>query len=99
MKKAKENELGRKLTDNEAKTLYNEATVIEVTKDTHKAGRTHSGKNTSAQIEKDAQNLCEAQRCDLDVLRKNLENKGFDRKSVDEAIKNVIERNKDRGIN
>ncbi|WP_347452870.1 hypothetical protein ABEF90_09290 [Acinetobacter thermotolerans] len=41
---------------------------------------THSGKNTSAQIEKDEQDLCEAQKCDLDVLRRNLENKGFDRK-------------------
>ncbi|WP_406626440.1 hemagglutinin repeat-containing protein [Acinetobacter soli] len=98
LKKAKENELGRDLTPSEIKTLYNEATVIEVSKDTHKAGRTHSGKNTPSQIEKDAENLCEAQRCDLDVLRKNLENKGFDRKSVDEAIQNVIDRNKDRGI-
>lgn len=64
----------------------------------HRAGRTHSGKNTSAQIEKDAQDLCEAQKCDLDVLRRNLENKGFDRKSVDDAIQNVIDRNKGRGI-
>lgn len=71
-----------------------------LSKDTHKAGRTHSGKKTPSQIEKDAdaENLCEAQRCDLDVLRKNLENMGFDRKSVDEAIQNVIDRNKDRGI-
>ena len=98
LKKAKENELGRDLTPSEIKTLYNDATVIEVSKDTHKAGRTHSGKNTPSQIEKDAENLCEAQRCDLDVLRKSLENKGFDRKSVDEAIQNVIDRNKDRGI-
>ena len=45
--------------------------IIEIYLDTHKAGKTHSGKNTSVQIEKDAQNLCEAQRCDLDVLRKN----------------------------
>ena len=98
LKKAKENELGRDLTQSEIKTLYNDATVIEVSKDTHKAGRTHSGKNTPSQIEKDAENLCEAQRCDLDVLRKNLENKGFDRKNVDEAIQNVIDRNKDKGI-
>lgn len=98
MKKAKENELGRDLTPSEIKTLYNNATVIEVSKDTHRAGRTHSGKNTSAQIEKDSQNLCEAQKCDLEVLRRNLENKGFDRKSIDDAIQNVIDRNKDKGI-
>lgn len=98
LKKAKENELGRDLTPSEIKKLYNDATVIEVSKDTHRAGRTHSGKNTSAQIEKDAQDLCEAQKCDLDVLRRNLENKGFDRKSVDNAIQNVIDRNKGRGI-
>ncbi len=98
LKKAKENELGRDLTPSEIKKLYNDATVIEVSKDTHRAGRTHSGKNTSAQIEKDAQDLCEAQKCDLDVLRRNLENKGFDRKSVDDAIQNVIDRNKGRGI-
>lgn len=98
LKKAKENELGRDLTPSEIKKLYNDATVIEVSKDIHRAGRTHSGKNTSAQIEKDAQDLCEAQKCDLDVLRRNLENKGFDRKSVDDAIQNVIDRNKGRGI-
>lgn len=44
------------------------------------------------------QDLCEAQKCDLDVLRRNLENKGFDRKNVDDAIQNVIDRNKGRGI-
>lgn len=98
LKKAKENELGRDLTPSEIKTLYNEATTIEVTKDVHKAGRTYAGKNTSEQIAKDAQNLCEAQKCDLDVLRRNLENKGYDRKSVDDAIQNVIDRNKDKGI-
>ncbi len=98
LKKAKENELGRKLTDNEAKTLYNEATVIEVTKDTHKAGRTHSGKNTTEQIAKDAQNLCEAQRCDIDVLRQNLLDRGHSKKAVDDAILKLTERNKDKGI-
>ncbi len=98
LKKAKENELGRKLTDKEAKTLYNEATTIEVSRDTHKAGRTHSGKNTPEQIAKDASNLCEAQRCDIDVLRQNLLERGHSKKAVDDAIIKLTERNKDKGI-
>ncbi|MCH2001571.1 hemagglutinin repeat-containing protein, partial [Acinetobacter seifertii] len=98
LKKAKENELGRKLTDNEAKALYNDATTIEISRETHKAGRTYGGKNTSEQIVKDASNLCEAQRCDIDVLRQNLLERGHSQKAVDEAIIKLKERNKDKGI-
>ncbi|MFC6053158.1 hypothetical protein A6M14_12355 [Acinetobacter sp. Ac_877] len=99
LKKAEEIRLGRKLTDKEAKDLYNDATVIEISKDTHKAGRTHSGKNTSEQIATDASDLCKAQSCDIDVLRKNLMERGHSEKAIDEAFLKIIERNKHRGIN
>lgn len=98
MKKAKENELGRKLTNNEAKALDNDATTIEISRDSHKAGRTYGGKNTPEQIAKDASNLCEAQRCDIDLLRQNLLERGHSKKAVDDAILKLTERNKDKGI-
>jgi len=59
---------------------------------------TCSGKNTSEQIVKDVSNLCEAQRCDIDVLRQNLLERGHSQKAVDDAIIKIKERNKDKGI-
>ncbi|WP_155860155.1 hypothetical protein [Acinetobacter sp. Leaf130] len=56
------------------------------------------GKNTSVQIEKDAQNLCKPQLCDIDVLRQNLLERGHGKKAVDDAIIKLTERNKDKGI-
>ncbi|MBR7734498.1 hypothetical protein [Acinetobacter nosocomialis] len=56
------------------------------------------GKNTPEQIVKGASNLCEAQRCDIDVLRQNLLERGYSQKAVNEAIIKLKERNKDKGI-
>ena len=98
LKKEKENKLGRKLSPIEEKTLRDEATAIAVPKDTHINSRTYGGKNTKAQIVNDASNLCYAQECDINHMRKSLIDKGYDSLAVEEAINEIIIRNKNRGI-
>lgn len=98
LKLQKEQELGRKLTPREEIKLKNEATAIEIHKDVHKESRTYKGKNTRSQIEMDANDLCNAQFCDLQILKENLLKRNYDERLVDEAINKVIERNKQMGI-
>ncbi|HAK1939254.1 TPA: hypothetical protein H1Q11_005349, partial [Salmonella enterica] len=98
LKKAKENELGRPLTDAETKSLYQNATTVEVPKDVHAAGPTYKGKNTAAQVQQDAKNLCGAVCRDTNALRVNMVAQGYDPKLVDEAISKIIERNRQTGV-
>ncbi|MCW6569758.1 hemagglutinin repeat-containing protein [Yersinia ruckeri] len=98
LKKAKENELGRPLTDAETKNLYQNATTVEVPKDVHAAGPTYKGKNTAAQVQQDAANLCGAECRDTNALRVNMVAQGYDPKLVDEAISKIIERNRQTGV-
>ncbi|MEB7741291.1 contact-dependent inhibition effector tRNA nuclease [Escherichia coli] len=98
IRQAKENELGRKLTPAEEKKLYNNATAIEVPKDVHQAGPTYGGKNTSSQVKQDAINLCGAECRDTDALRKNMLERGYDPKLVDDAIRQLKERNSQIGV-
>ncbi|SHG87673.1 filamentous hemagglutinin [Pantoea sesami] len=98
IRQAKENELGRKLTPAEEKNLYNNATAIEVPKDVHQAGPTYGGKNTAAQVEQDALDLCGAECRDTDALRKNMLERGYDPKLVDDAIRQLKERNSQIGV-
>ncbi|HAK1939221.1 TPA: hypothetical protein H1Q11_005314 [Salmonella enterica] len=98
IRQAKENELGRKLTPAEEKNLYNNATAIEVPKDVHQAGPTYGGKNTSSQVKQDAINLCGAECRDTDALRKNMLERGYDPKLVDDAIRQLKERNSQIGV-
>jgi len=90
--------LGRKLTPGEEKTLYQNATVVEVPKDAHRAGPTHGGKNTAAQVEQDALDLCGAVCRDTDALRSNMIERGYDSQDVDKAIGKIIERNRQTGV-
>ncbi|MCX8965703.1 filamentous hemagglutinin N-terminal domain-containing protein [Erwinia psidii] len=98
IRQAKENELGRKLTPTEEKNLYNNATAIEVPKDVHQAGPTYGGKNTPSQVKQDAINLCGAECRDTDALRKNMLDRGYDPKLVDDAIRQLKERNSQIGV-
>ncbi|WP_445375449.1 hypothetical protein ACSLVK_07330 [Photorhabdus tasmaniensis] len=98
LKKAKENELGRPLTKDETKALYQNATAVEIPRDAHKASPTYGGKNTPAQVQKDAMDLCGAVCRDTDALRKNMIERGYDPKLVDDAVKKVIERNRQTGV-
>ncbi|WP_231849142.1 hypothetical protein [Photorhabdus asymbiotica] len=96
LKKAKESELGRPLTDEEAKNLYQNATAIEVPKSVHAAGPTYKGRNTQKQIEQDAMDLNAAVNRDVGALRINMSKLSYDQKSVDvdKAVEEIIERNR-----
>lgn len=98
LRTAKEKELGRKLTPAEDKALYQNATTVEVPKDVHAAGPTYKGKNTAAQVQQDAANLCGAVCRDTNALRVNMVAQGYDPKLVDEAISKIIERNRKAGV-
>ncbi|EDM1758516.1 hypothetical protein AH553_26020, partial [Salmonella enterica subsp. diarizonae] len=98
LKKSKETELGRPLTDAETKKLYQNATAVEVPKDVHQAGPTYGGKNTASQVQQDAMDLCGAVCRDTDALRNNMIERGYDPKQVDDAIKQIIERNRQMGV-
>lgn len=94
----KEKELGRKLTPTEDKKLFENATAVEVPKDVHKAGPTYGGKNAAAQVQKDAIDLCDAVCRDTESLRRNMIERGYDPQLVDNAIKEIIDRNKRTGV-
>ncbi|MNB93170.1 Adenosine monophosphate-protein transferase and cysteine protease IbpA precursor [compost metagenome] len=98
LKKAKEIEIGRPLTEAESRKLYQNATAVEVPKDVHQAGPTYGGKNTAAQIEKDALDLCSAVCRDITSLRTNLVERGYDPKLVDDTIQKIIDRNRQTGV-
>ncbi len=98
LRKAKENELGRKLTPAEEKTLYQNATAVEIPRDAHKASPTYGGKNTPAQVQKDAQDLCGAVCRDTEALRRNMIERGYDPKLVDDAVRQIVERNRSKGV-
>jgi filamentous hemagglutinin len=98
LRTAKENELGRKLTLAEEKSLYQSATAVEVPKDVHQAGPTFGGKNTSAQVQQDALDLCGAVCRDTDALRTNMIERGYDPVLVDDAVKQIIDRNQQTGV-
>ncbi|KGQ62883.1 hypothetical protein IO47_11065 [Gallibacterium anatis] len=98
LKKAKENELGRKLSPKEEKILRDEATTVAVPKDIHLNSRTFGGNNTRKQIIDDANNLCLAQQCDLNKMRSSLIEKGYKTKDIDNVINEIIKNNHERGI-
>ncbi|MFZ7272853.1 hemagglutinin repeat-containing protein, partial [Avibacterium avium] len=98
LKKAKENELGRKLLPKEEKILRDEATTVAVPKDIHFDSRTFGGKNNKQKIMNDANNLCLAQQCDLNKMRSSLIEKGYDIKDINNTINEIIRINKERGI-
>ncbi|MDN4629758.1 hypothetical protein QZH36_04380 [Erwinia sp. BC051422] len=90
--------MGRPLTDAETKNIYQNATAVEVPKDVHQAGPIYGGKNTSSQVEQDAINLCGAECRDIDSLRKNMLERGYDPELVDDAIQQIKERNRQIGV-
>ena len=78
--------------------MRDNTTTIEIDIDTHKNSRTYGGRNTSKQVEYDAADLCRAQQCDLEQLRINLINRGYDRVKIEESIRKIQDRNKELGI-
>ena len=51
-----------------------------------------------AQVEQDALDLCGAVCRDTDALKDNMVERGYDPKKVDDAIKNIIEKNRQLGV-
>lgn len=98
LRTSKEAELGRPLTDAEYRVLYQNSTAVEVPREVHIAGRTYGGKNTPAQIQQDAADLCGAVCRDTEKLRINLSIRGYDSKLVDETIQKIVERNRKTGV-
>ena len=98
LRTAKEAELGRPLTELETRTLYQNATAVEVPREVHIAGPTYGGKNTPAQIQQDAADLCGAVCRDTDALRANLNKRGYDSRLVDETVQKIVERNRKAGV-
>jgi len=98
LRAAKEQALGRPLTEAEAAELYKKGTAIEVPKDVHRQGRTHGGKNTKKQVAADSANLSEAERLDLELHRQNLVRRGFSPEEVNRAIEAVKQRNRKKGV-
>ncbi|WP_153043202.1 hypothetical protein [Xanthomonas nasturtii] len=95
---AKEKELGRKLSSEEERVLYNESTAIEVPKDVHKDSPTYKGRNTPSQIEKDANDLCAAACRDINELKTNLLKRGYDKGEIEAAVEKIVRRNREIGI-
>jgi filamentous hemagglutinin len=78
--------------------FYQNATAVEVPRDVHVAGPTYGGKNTPAQIKRDADDLCGAVCRDTDALRTNLTNRGYDSKLVEDTVTKIVERNRQIGV-
>lgn len=98
LRTAKEAELGRPLTELETKALYQNSTAVEVPRDVHIAGPTYGGKNTPAQIQQDAMDLCGAVCRDTDALRENLTRRGYDSALIDQTVQKILERNRATGV-
>ncbi|WP_293794178.1 hypothetical protein [uncultured Pantoea sp.] len=86
------------MTPAKEKALYQNPTVVEIPKEVHQAGPTYAGKNTAAQVQQDAFDLCGAVCRDTDALRTNMIERGYDPTSVENAVKQIIDRNKKIGI-
>jgi hypothetical protein len=98
LKKAKEKQLGRKLTPKEAREIHERGTAIEVPKEVHAKGDTFRGKNTSDRIDADASDLSAAARRDYTTTRKNLIDHGYSPEEVDAALTEMRKLNREKGI-
>lgn len=98
LKKAKEKQLGRKLTPQEAREVHERGTAIEVPKEVHSKSDTFRGKNTPDQIDADASNLSAAANRDYTTTRKNLIDYGYSPQKVDAALDKMRQANRKKGI-
>ncbi|WP_194421445.1 hypothetical protein [Microbacterium abyssi] len=99
LRRARENELGRKLTPEERRELHNDATAVELSDLLHSQSRTFRGKNTQAQIDLDAGDLRVAMERDLRTLRQNLVNDGrLSSGEIDSLLNGIRDLNQRRGI-
>jgi filamentous hemagglutinin len=88
-----EKKLRRKLTYEESTLVRKRATAVEVDKQVHRQSRTYKGRNTRAQIQRDAENLRAAAEQDIKVLEENLTQKGMAKEEIQKCIANIHARN------
>lgn len=98
LKKAKEKQLGRKLTPKEAREIHERGIAIEVPKEVHAKGNTFRGKNTPDQIDADASDLSVAAERDYTATRTNLIDHGYSPEAVDAALAKMYKLNRGAGI-
>jgi len=97
--RARENELGRKLTPAERRALHGDATAVEISDLLHSMSRTYKGRNTPTQIDLDAGDLRAAMERDLRTLRKNLLEDGrLSPNQIDSLMQKIRDLNLKRGI-
>ncbi len=94
-----ERNLGRELTVDEAKTLNNEGTTILYETRIHQQySRTYGGRNSSAQISLDANDLYEAALKDMAAIRQALIESGSSPIDIDAAFELIHEQNRAKGL-
>lgn len=97
--RARENELGRKLTPTERRALHSDAAAVEISDLLHSMSRTYKGRNTPTQIDLDAGDLRAAMERDLRTLRKNLLDDGrLSPTQIDSLMRKIRNLNLKRGI-
>ena len=94
-----ETKLGRTLNADELAKLNNEGTTILYETTIHQRySRTYGGRNSSEQILNDSQNLFEAAKKDMEVLRKPLLESGASEADINRAFELIHEMNKQKGL-
>ncbi|MEU7524108.1 hypothetical protein AB0A74_00055 [Saccharothrix sp. NPDC042600] len=98
LKKAREKQLNRKLTKEEAREIHRQGVAIEVPKEVHARSETFRGRNTPERIEIDASDLTAAAERDYAAARRNLIDHGYSPEFIEAAIDLMRQLNRRRGI-
>lgn len=94
-----ENQLGRRLTDQEATQLRNSTQTIMIDTQMHQQiSRTYGGRNTPQQIAADAANLGAAARADQAAYNQALLNAGYTQQQIDAAFNQLHQANQNAGL-
>ena len=96
---AKENELGRKLTQTEKRTIRDEGVTVVLKDKTHETlSRTYGGRNNIAQIAEDAKDLGKAFEKDAEAIFKGLHDKGELNPEIVGAYMSAYRKNVSEGV-
>ncbi|RZF29098.1 LysM peptidoglycan-binding domain-containing protein [Paraburkholderia sp. UYCP14C] len=94
-----EADLGRPLTPAEATQLRNGTNTLVIDTDIHQqVSRTYGGRNSPSQIATDAADLGAAARRDQVTLQKQLLDRGYTQRQIDEAFIKLDQANKAKGL-
>lgn len=91
--------MGRPLTPVEATQLRNGTNTLVIDTDIHQqVSRTYGGRNSPSQIALDASDLGAAARRDQVALQKQLIDRGYTQRQIDEAFIKLDQANKAKGL-